>query len=395
METKVLPVADPEVLEITYLEKIKVNSQIIYTLLLISVFMALALLPFIYVDVSVKSTGMLQTPIERSEILVPVNGKLDYLNLKEYQKVKKGDTLLRIDSRSLTDQSFLIGNRISELELLLRDVELLSGIDIAVKQRPGLRTPRYVAAWEQSQRQLRNAQIARKQTQRAFERFDQLHERKVVSDAEYEEHVMKRDQAAGEYDYIATQYKTQWQSDADSYRTELSRLYRDRSNTRSQEMFYSVLAPLDGSVQNLTGIQLGAPVFANQKIAELSPDSSLIAMMLVGPSDIGLIRKGQPIRFQIDAFNYNQWGILTGKVLNIAEDMVLDGNKSPVFKVMCEVDRDYLKLPSGYIGKLKKGMTLQGRFTVNRRSLYQLLYDKIDDWINPNLMTAENAGERK
>ncbi|MEH6306196.1 HlyD family efflux transporter periplasmic adaptor subunit [Olivibacter sp. CPCC 100613] len=395
MDDKVLPVADPEILEITYLQKIKVSSQIIYVLLLTVAFTALALLPFIYVDVSVKSTGMLQTPMERSEILVPINGKLDYFNLSEYQKVKKGDTLLRIDSRNLTDQNFLINNRIRELELLLQDVETLGSVDVTAKQQPKLKAPKYVAAWQQSRKQLTNALISKTQTQRAFDRFNRLHERKVVSDAEYEEHLMKRDQAAGEYDYIASQYKTQWQSDADTYRTELSGLYRDRSNTKSQEIFYTVLAPVDGSVQNLIGIQLGAPVFANQKIAELSPDSSLIAMMFVKPSDIGLIQKGQSIRFQIDAFNYNQWGILRGKVLNIGEDMVLDGNKNPVFKVMCELDKDHLKLPNGYIGKLKKGMTLQGRFIVNRRSLYQLLYDKIDDWINPNLIAANSSGEGK
>lgn len=395
MEMKILPVSDPEVLEITYLKKIKVSSQVIYIVLLISLFTALALLPFIYVDVSVKSAGILQTPIEKSEILVPVNGRLDYLNLKEYQKIKKGDTLLRIDSRSLTDQRLLISNRIKELEMQLHDVEVLSRADIMTKQQPKLKTPRYIAAWQQSNKQLSNSLFSKRQTQKAFERFAQLHERKVVSDAEYEEHVIERDQAAGEYDYIASQYKAQWQSDANTYRTELSQLYRDRSNNKSQEIFYVVLAPVDGSVQNLIGIQLGAPVFANQKIAELSPDSSLIAMMLVKPVDIGLIRKGQSIRFQIDAFNYNQWGILTGKVLDVAEDMVLNGNKSPVFKVRCELDKDYLKLPNGYIGKLKKGMTLQGRFIVNRRSLYQLLYDKIDDWINPSLMTTNNSDEGK
>jgi len=33
----------------------------------------------------------------------------------------------------------------------------------------------------------------------------------------------------------------------------------------------------------------------------------------------------------------------------------------------------------------KKGMTLQARFIVTKRSLWQLLYDKVDDWANPNI----------
>ena len=40
-------------------------------------------------------------------------------------------------------------------------------------------------------------------------------------------------------------------------------------------------------------------------------------------------------------------------------------------------------------GKLKKGMTLQAYFNVARRSLYQLLYDKIDNWLNPQVMFSD------
>ena len=33
----------------------------------------------------------------------------------------------------------------------------------------------------------------------------------------------------------------------------------------------------------------------------------------------------------------------------------------------------------------KKGMTVQARFIVARRSFWQLLFDKVDNWLNPNL----------
>jgi hypothetical protein len=34
---------------------------------------------------------------------------------------------------------------------------------------------------------------------------------------------------------------------------------------------------------------------------------------------------------------------------------------------------------------LTKGLTLQAEFIVARRSLYQLIYDKADDWLNPKI----------
>jgi len=32
---------------------------------------------------------------------------------------------------------------------------------------------------------------------------------------------------------------------------------------------------------------------------------------------------------------------------------------------------------------LKKGMSVSARFRITRRSLFDLLYQKMDDWVNP------------
>lgn len=128
-------------------------------------------------------------------------------------------------------------------------------------------------------------------------------------------------------------------------------------------------------------------VFANQDLAQISPDTSLIVESFVNPNDIGLLQKNMPVRFQVDAFNYNQWGLATGKVLEISNDVHIV-NERPVFKVKCLLDKEYLQLKNGYKGYLKKGMTLQARFMVTERTLWQLLYDKVDDWINPNTFVA-------
>lgn len=47
------------------------------------------------------------------------------------------------------------------------------------------------------------------------------------------------------------------------------------------------------------------------------------------------------------------------------------------------MEKDYLTLKNGIKGKLKKGMSVVAHFRITRRSLFDLLYQKIDDWINP------------
>jgi hypothetical protein len=57
--------------------------------------------------------------------------------------------------------------------------------------------------------------------------------------------------------------------------------------------------------------------------------------------------------------------------------------------VRCKLDDNKLELKNGYVGYLKKGMGLQANFYVTRRTLFQLLYDKADDWLNPNKIPSK------
>ncbi len=68
--------------------------------------------------------------------------------------------------------------------------------------------------------------------------------------------------------------------------------------------------------------------------------------------------------------------------MTIDNDFTLMDNK-PVFKVRCQLDSTQLHLKNGFTGQIKKGLTVQARFIVARRSAWQLLFDKIDDWLNP------------
>jgi HlyD family secretion protein len=129
---------------------------------------------------------------------------------------------------------------------------------------------------------------------------------------------------------------------------------------------------------------VGSFVTASQAIATLSPADNLIVESSVSPSDIGLIQKNQKVKFQLDAFNYNQWGLLEGKVIDVDKNITLQENQT-FFKVRCALKSKELKLKSGYKTQVSKGMTLTTRYIITRRSLFDLLFDKVDDWLNPKL----------
>lgn len=378
----IVSLADPSAISLVYLEDMRVKGKLIYGLVLFMIIVVFALLPLIKVNVSVRGAGILQPNMEKHDLLLPVSGRIAYWNSNDNQYVRKGDTLLRIDASGGLEQNKFTSIRIAELEGLLADIQKMSQKK-ADTNLPLIRSAQYRATLLQFEQEIANSNLRLQQLKREYERYEKLFEKKVISIAEYEQYYNQYTKAVADHDYISKQYHSQWQAEASTYRAELNELYRSRAEWTTQESFYTLKAPVSGTIQNLSGMQVGSSVFANQKIGEISPDSSLVVMVYLNPSDIGLIRPEQEVRFQIDAFNYNQWGMLTGKVIEIADDVVFDANQQPVFRVKCMTDSMSLRLPNGYIGQLKKGMTLQARFTVARRSLFQLLYDKVDNWLNP------------
>ncbi len=120
--------------------------------------------------------------------------------------------------------------------------------------------------------------------------------------------------------------------------------------------------------------------------AEIQSDATgkLTASCYVKPSDIGFIQKGQQVRLRIDAFNYKHWGTLSGRVTAISDELTVRDQQSFV-EVRCQLDANHLQLKNGYKATLKKGMTFTAAFVLARRSLYELLSDKIENWVNPVL----------
>ena len=58
-------------------------------------------------------------------------------------------------------------------------------------------------------------------------------------------------------------------------------------------------------------------------------------------------------------------------------------------KVICALDSETLSLKNGYIGHIRKGMTVNANFIITQRTVFQLLYDKIDNWLNPKVFDYE------
>ena len=295
--------------------------------------------------------------------------------------MRKGDTLLVLQSGAMEAQLGLNAKQQAEKLAFIADLKQLTGGVTA--PRGGLRTQLYgqqAAQFHYQQQQQRN-QLQK--SARDLATTQRLYAEKVIARIEFEDKTFAHRKLLDEARVLAETQRSQWQTDLNTHRAALAELRGRQQQLRQESRLYAIMAPVAGTVQQLAGKYAGSYVQAGELLGTISPDGDLLAECYVSPKDIGFMRVGMPVRFQIDAFDYNQWGVVEGQVTDIAPDFVLLKEQQPVFKVRCRLSRSYLRLKSGYRGQLRKSMTVRARFQLAERSLWQLLFDKADDWLNP------------
>lgn len=365
----------------SYVSKISRSSQIIYVVFILTILAIGGCLPYFKINISVNSLAFIRPATEISAIRSIVNGRIKFISLSENKEVKKGEILLIISNEMLDEKNKIYKAQIEELSSFVSDLETLVGLMPTVRL---LRTSLFKQEWLNYQQKLLQTSMHYGKVKLEFDRNKILHSQRVIADAEFERHQFEYENSKSDLEALKQNQLAQWQLDLHHHEEELNERRAQLSLIIKEKENLTIKAPVSGNIQNIAGIYAGSMVFANQDLAQISPDTSLIVESFVNPNDIGLLQKNMPVRFQVDAFNYNQWGLATGKVLEISNDIHVV-NDRPVFKVKCILDKEYLQLKNGYKGYLKKGMTLQARFMVTERTLWQLLYDKVDDWVNPNI----------
>ena len=376
------------VLESTYgyLPKTIVWVNSIYLASLLALIICFTSLPFIHLSISAQAPGTLRPLAEKTEVRPLVAGTITQLRARENQTVKQGDTLLVLQSGAMQAQLALNTRQQAEKVAFVKDLEALAR---GATSPGGLRTQLYgqqAAQYHYQQQQLRS-QLDK--SGRELATSQRLYASKVIARIEMEDKAFAHRKLLDQARVLAETQRSQWQADLNTHRAALAELREQQQRLGQEQQLYCLVAPVAGTVTQLAGKYAGSYVQAGELLGTISPDGDLLAECYVSPKDIGFMRAGMPVRLQVDAFDYNQWGMLDGRVTDVARDYVLLGEKQPVFKVRCRLSRSYLQLKNGYRGQLRKSMTVRARFLLAERSLWQLLFDKADDWLNP---TQNGAG---
>ncbi|WPO80245.1 HlyD family secretion protein [Flavobacterium sp. KACC 22761] len=359
------------------IRKNKTKSFSIYLVIVLAILIFLGLLPLINIDISSQSRGIIRSKTDNVPVTTIVSGRVNWIALKNNIFVKKGDTLLKISKENLESDKRTQDILSNSTSSLLEDISNLLQNKTSQLETSTAREDlfKFQSGKKELQSKISQAQVN-------YDRNKILYDKDIIAKADFEKLEYELRLTKHSLQNYISQQKATWENQKRDLEERLKNLNGTVAKINVEANNYFVLAPISGTIENYSGVQNGSFINASQAVATISSADHLIVESNVAPNDIGLIKKNQKVKFQLDAFNYNQWGLLEGKVIDIDRNITMQGDQA-FFKVRCSLDSKTLRLKSGYKTDVSKGMTLTTRYIVTRRSLFELLFDKIDDWLNP------------
>jgi len=368
-----------------YIGRISGTSQVIYILICGMLLAFISSLAIIKIDITVAARGILRPETEKSSLVALVPGMVDRIFISEGEQVRADDTLLVLDSHNLQERMNSCLLRIEELELNIADIGQIQAGNLN-----GLKSAGILSAYKQYNDQLDKLTMKLEKARKERKRLETLHSENLISEKEYDDLYYQEMLLVKEINLIQSSSNQSWQDQLERSRLELrenrSMLKKLEADIRS----HIFIAPVNGFIDQFSGIYRGSTLTANQNVLTISPDTSLIAEIYIPAGKAGSLYPGQKTRILIDAYNYREWGALESSITEISNDVLLVNNM-PVFRIRCCLDQRVMRLRNDITGQLKQGMTCTARFSFSRRTILQVLFDRTDSWLRP----VQSSGRRE
>jgi HlyD family secretion protein len=316
------------------------------------------------IDEVVLAQGEIQPLGAERPIKAPFGGVVKQILVREGQKVKAGQPLIRLDpqvskkrAETLEQQIKLEATRFNEesRSIQAREQSLRERMD---GLRRALATEREIYT-----------NIAPLAKEGGIQKTQLLQQRNRVEQLESE-----ISQAKANLQEVQAQLLKMKQ---ESLR-ELADLDRQLVEVRDTQDKEILTAPLDGVVFGLIPSSPGYTVGAGETLVNVVPGGTLEAKIYVTNRDVGFLQSGMDAQVRVDAFPYTQFGSITGNLKSVGSLPLPPDqqNPQPRFPAYISLDRDYL-LKGSKQYPISAGQSVQANLVLRDKRVITILTDAV------------------
>lgn len=393
---------------------------------------ALAWSYFGRIDIVAVANGKISTEGSTKIIQPAISGVVTNINVREGQRIKKGETLLALD-KTTAEKDVATANQSLNAARVERDIlrrlaiggntdEIINNADLPDEAKAILRQfassqTALSAARQQAvngtisnyQQQLQFNQQAKNQLEtnaqnlknRKAEIEKQLPNANPVDKLRLQNELSNIDQRITSADSAVLGQNqqllqsqsalTQAQNQSQTQTAETNSAFNNQIITAEKRIIElennlvkakqilaqtTITAPVDGTVLSLTVKTIGGVVNAGQQLAQIVPEKvPLYVDAVLDNQDVGFVKSGQRAVVKVATYPFQRYGYLEGTVENISPDAIQDDKKGLIYKAKIKLNDDKSSKQNQL--KLLPGMNISAEITTGQRRIIEFFLDPL------------------
>jgi HlyD family secretion protein len=315
----------------------------------------------------VTAPGKLEPIGDVKTIQVPVGGVLETMLVKDGERVKKGQVLLRLDNEATKDREQGLRKTIAakQEQLKLKVVEL----------------QRYLSFNNTEQAVLRQNLVLEGEI---LDRLSGLVRIGAAPELQYLQQRNRVREVQGDLAKTTMDRQRQvaiLEQAVQQLHGELADLQSKLTESRVNIRYQDIRSPVDGVVFDLKPTGPGFVAQGSEPVMKIVPYNNLKAKVEIDSSKIGFVRTGKPVDISIDSFPSSDFGVLEGSVFRIGSDALPPDQLKQTYRYPAEIrlSGQQLKLKNGSVLPLQVGMSLTANIKLRKVSYLQLLLGEFKD----------------
>ena len=322
----------------------------------------LAWLAFAQTEEIVVATGKLEPISSVVDVQMPLQGVAKTIFVREGQRVKKGETLIDLDTEASGDRQ---KSTDEALKLKLKELNF--------------KLNEYTNVQKLSETKINFLNKTLLINKDVENRFDKLNKQGAASELQFLEQKNKVEQITGEIRQTQVdgyRQKSILDQNIQNLRSEISELNSKIIESKVTLRYQKIIAPVDGIIFDLKPKSAGFVAQSSEPVMKLVPLDQLQAKVEVDSRTIGFVSVGKKADISIDSFPATDFGVIDGIVTRIGSDALPPDpslQKGYRFPAVIRLNSQTLKLKSGQVLPLQVGMSLTANIKLRKVTYLQLL----------------------
>lgn len=324
------------------------------------------------IDVVITSSGSIQPVGNLNVVQSYANGSVKAINITEGDYVEKDDVLIELDTQSLDidaeqldsqkkilDAQLKIytkikdGEKLSEIKIDDYDDELKTYIQSILDNDKS-----YHNTLDNLEKDKENADLNHQIAQIQLEEYEAngTEREAEMQELMVQQYELAKDQADVKIKDTKTQYSSQVNSKISEISGQLDEIETNLEKYSLSKDYQYITAPVSGHINSINVNTIGAVVTSAQELVTIVPDNTPVEMVCyVKNMDIADVEIGMETEIKLEAYPYNKYGTVKGKVKYISPSAFVSEQMGSVYLVKIEITdkHDDIDIISGLSGSVE------------------------------------------